>query len=123
MFGKRNEVGAQQAPVPAVPKNAGPGGDAFAGGAAVPNHIPDLNVPAAGTQFNGQAARPGSKSVPPAAAKPSKADSGLTARKSENYYDIKSTIFNAFIDAIDLTQLGQLDRSRPPGSLDLGLCG
>ena len=29
---------------------------------------------------------------------------------SDNYYDIKSTIFNALIDAIDLTQLGQLDR-------------
>ena len=34
----------------------------------------------------------------------------MSARKSENYYDIKSTIFNALIDAIDLTQLGQLDR-------------
>jgi pilus assembly protein CpaF len=31
-------------------------------------------------------------------------------RRSENYYDIKGTIFNALIDAIDLTQLGQLDR-------------
>jgi pilus assembly protein CpaF len=31
-------------------------------------------------------------------------------RRSENYYDIKSTIFNALIDAIDLTQLGQIDR-------------
>ena len=30
--------------------------------------------------------------------------------RSDNYYDIKSTIFNALIDAIDLTQLGQLDR-------------
>ncbi len=30
--------------------------------------------------------------------------------RSENYYDIKTTIFNALIDAIDLTQLGQLDR-------------
>ncbi len=30
-------------------------------------------------------------------------------RQSENYYDIKSTIFNALIDAIDLTQLGQID--------------
>jgi pilus assembly protein CpaF len=30
--------------------------------------------------------------------------------RSENYYDIKSTIFNALIDAIDLTQLAQLDR-------------
>jgi pilus assembly protein CpaF len=32
-------------------------------------------------------------------------------RKSANYYDIKSTIFNALIDAIDLTQLGQIDRA------------
>jgi pilus assembly protein CpaF len=31
-------------------------------------------------------------------------------RRSENYYDIKSTIFNALIDAIDLTQLSQIDR-------------
>lgn len=30
-------------------------------------------------------------------------------RQAENYYDIKSTIFNALIDAIDLTQLGQID--------------
>jgi pilus assembly protein CpaF len=30
--------------------------------------------------------------------------------RSENYYDIKTTIFNALIDAIDLTQLGQLNR-------------
>ncbi|HKQ94515.1 MAG TPA: CpaF family protein [Aestuariivirgaceae bacterium] len=32
------------------------------------------------------------------------------AKRSDNYYDIKSTIFNALIDAIDLTQLSQLDR-------------
>ena len=32
------------------------------------------------------------------------------SRRSDNYYDIKRTIFNALIDAIDLTQLGQLDR-------------
>ena len=31
-------------------------------------------------------------------------------KRSENYYDIKGTIFNALIDAIDLTQLAQLDR-------------
>jgi len=30
--------------------------------------------------------------------------------KPANYYDIKSSIFNALIDAIDLTQLGQIDR-------------
>ncbi|MEO0730717.1 MAG: CpaF family protein, partial [Pseudomonadota bacterium] len=31
--------------------------------------------------------------------------------KSEEYYDVKSTVFNALIDAIDLTQLAQLDPS------------
>ena len=110
MFGKRSDVGAQQAPVLPVPQTIAPNGDAFAGGAAVPSHIPDLNIPAAGAQFSGQAARPGSTSAPPAASKSKKAEPGLTARKSDNYYDIKSTIFNALIDAIDLTQLGQLDR-------------
>lgn len=37
-------------------------------------------------------------------------DSSQASRRSENYYDIKSTIFNALIDAIDLTQLSQIDR-------------
>ena len=110
MFGKRSDVGIQQSPALPVPQNAAPQGDAFAGGAAVPKHIPDLGMPAAGSQFSGQAARPGSTNIPPPAAKASKPDSTLTARKSENYYDIESTIFNALIDAIDLTQLGQLDR-------------
>jgi pilus assembly protein CpaF len=31
-------------------------------------------------------------------------------RRTQNYYDVKSVIFNALIDAIDLTQLAQLDR-------------
>ncbi len=34
----------------------------------------------------------------------------INYRRSDSYYDIKSSIFNALIDAIDLTQLGQLDR-------------
>jgi pilus assembly protein CpaF len=37
-------------------------------------------------------------------------DGGHSMRRSESYYDIKSTIFNALIDAIDLTQLSQIDR-------------
>lgn len=32
-------------------------------------------------------------------------------RRSENYYDVKSTVFNALIDAIDLTQLSRIDHS------------
>ena len=119
MFGKRSDVGATQPPVLPVPQPASPNGDAFAGGAAPTSHIPDLDVPAAGAKFSGQAARPGSKTVQPAAAKAPKSDSGITARKSESYYDIKSTIFNALIDAIDLTQLGQLDRDAARGLLGL----
>ena len=110
MFGKRSDAGAQQKPVLPVPQTVAPSSDAFAGGAAAPGHIPDLGIPAAGAQFSGQAARPGSKSIQAEAPKPPKSESSLTARKSESYYDIKSTIFNALIDAIDLTQLGQLDR-------------
>lgn len=41
----------------------------------------------------------------------SRSDSSQVNRRSENYYDIKSTIFNALIDAIDLTQLSQIDRA------------
>ena len=44
--------------------------------------------------------------APPAA----RFDPSQASRRSDNYYDIKSTIFNALIDAIDLTQLSQIDR-------------
>ena len=64
MFGKRSDVGAQQKPVLPIPQTVAPSSDAFAGGAAAPSHIPDLGIPAAGAQFSGQAARPGSKSIP-----------------------------------------------------------
>ncbi|MBW8708942.1 MAG: CpaF family protein, partial [Alphaproteobacteria bacterium] len=33
----------------------------------------------------------------------------MTDSRSEDYYQIKSTIFNALIDTIDLAQLSQLD--------------
>jgi len=43
--------------------------------------------------------------APPAPPRPKPA----TDTRSENYYQIKTTIFNALIDTIDLTQLAQLD--------------
>ena len=54
---------------------------------------------------------------PPAPASPPKrstADerarqSGETVRRSENFYDIKSAVFSALIDTIDLSQLARLD--------------
>src|SRR6478752_1082853 len=58
-----------------------------------------------------------SKLAPPPAAtlptgqtvKPSAAVRAITDNRSEDYYQIKSTIFNALIDTIDLAQLAQLD--------------
>jgi pilus assembly protein CpaF len=88
MFGKRTENSAPQGvPLPA-PSGAQPA-------AAKANFVPDVGV-----QQSRAAAAPAIQKTPPADA----------ARRSDSYYDIKSTIFNALIDAIDLTQLAQLDR-------------
>ncbi|MDO8839154.1 MAG: CpaF family protein [Parvibaculum sp.] len=48
--------------------------------------------------------------APKPAAKPAtKPTARASDHRSENYYQIKTTIFNALIDTIDLTQLAQLD--------------
>jgi pilus assembly protein CpaF len=52
-----------------------------------------------------QGGRPASSSLPPAPATPSAVDN----RRSEAYYETKSTIFGALIEAIDLAQLAKLD--------------
>jgi pilus assembly protein CpaF len=50
------------------------------------------------------------KAPPPKPAAPAKpASPRASDHRSENYYQIKTTIFNALIDTIDLTQLAQLD--------------
>ncbi|HMM15524.1 MAG TPA: CpaF family protein [Parvibaculum sp.] len=49
-------------------------------------------------------AAPARAATPPVTPKPR-----LPDQRSENYYQIKTTIFNALIDTIDLTQLAQLD--------------
>src|SRR5437870_2822771 len=97
MFGKR-EAGAGLPPAIPPPSN----GAAQIAGHSMPQHIPDLRVPPQPSAATGQPLAP-QPQVQPGAPKP-------PGRRSENYYDIKSTIFNALIDAIDLTQLSQLDR-------------
>ena len=47
-------------------------------------------------------------SPPIAPAKPQPAPS-MEARRSDNYYQVKATIFGALIEAIDLAQLAKLD--------------
>ena len=105
MFGKRTDAGTGTSLVPPPQANPGSGLNAPA---AAPGFIPELNVGQQPAFGGNQGARSGSEvptqHVPPPA---QKSDAN---RKSENYYDIKGTIFNALIDAIDLTQLGQLDR-------------
>ena len=86
MFGKRTENATPQGLPQALP------GAAPAPAAAQATFVPDVNVQ--------QRATPAAQPKP--AAEP--------GRRSESYYDIKGTIFNALIDAIDLTQLAQLDR-------------
>ena len=54
--------------------------------------------------------RPRRRPAPQAAPQPSKPAPRVVAdSRSEDYYQIKSTIFNALIDTIDLAQLAQLD--------------
>ena len=105
MFGKRSDENRQRPGMPAPGQAPAAPAALSAPGAA----IPDLPMPGQG--FGGQTARPAGQQQPaPAPAQPKKPEPQVAQRKSENYYDIKSTIFNALIDAIDLTQLGQLDR-------------
>ena len=50
------------------------------------------------------------KSAPAVAAAPVRAEPEAPKRRhSEEYYDVKTTVFNALIDTIDLTQLAKLD--------------
>jgi pilus assembly protein CpaF len=99
MFGKRGDTDSRQSGAsPMPPRGLDPPAPSHAAAAS----IPDLDV-----KPQRQMAPAGSPSRAGAQPKPK---SDVASRKSDSYYDIKSTIFNALIDAIDLTQLGQLDR-------------
>src|SRR5580765_8572899 len=98
MFGKRsatNEALAQKAPPP--PAQVG-----------LP---PKADTPPAP---RAAAAAPASQAPRPDALKPSQpARVVVTDNKSEDYYQIKTTIFSALIDTLDLAQLAQLDPDSP----------
>jgi pilus assembly protein CpaF len=93
MFGKRsatNEALAPKAPPPPAPVGLPPKAD-------TPPPAPRTATPAS------QAPR--SEALKPSQA----ARVVVTDNKSEDYYQIKTTIFSALIDTIDLAQLAQLD--------------
>ena len=107
MFGKRGEGSTTQPPVqPAVPESE-PQQAASAPAAAQAQAIPGLDLGGASAAQPAEAAPEAAAPAKPAPPKPARESK---SGRSENYYDIKTTIFNALIDAIDLTQLGQLER-------------
>jgi len=70
---------------------------------------PAAQAPAAGAPASSVTPRQQSA---PAAPAPAPAPAVETQRRhSEEYYDVKTTVFNALIDTIDLTQLAKLDSS------------
>src|SRR5579863_10283311 len=73
-------------------------------------NAPPRVAPEAPQAAPAQAAAQGVKQTAQVAPQPSKPlVRAITDTRSEDYYQIKSTIFNALIDTIDLAQLAQLD--------------
>jgi pilus assembly protein CpaF len=60
--------------------------------------------PAAASKFQTQKG-----GAPTSESQPVQAEMPAARRHSEEYYDVKTTVFNALIDTIDLTQLAKLD--------------
>ncbi|MGH1419965.1 MAG: CpaF family protein [Hyphomicrobiaceae bacterium] len=89
MFGKRSKDGASPQPA----RKPAP--------AAAPTPAP------APQQQPAAAAAPPKKAAPP----PPAPEPERQKQRSEEYYDVKTTVFNALIDTIDLTQLAKLEVS------------
>ena len=100
MFGKRSGSSSETKPAAAQApaKAAAPAFTANAAGNAAPFPSSGLGAPIASPPL--APARPS----PPPAPHPV-----VDARRSETYYHVKSTIFGALIEAIDLAQLAKLD--------------
>jgi pilus assembly protein CpaF len=105
MFGRRSaEADAPRAsdPVAAKPKSAAPAGAAKPSVAAA--------KPAAATQPGGPQKKAAGATPPPRVpATASKTQPIEIGGRSDEYFQTKTTIFNALIDTIDLSQLAQLD--------------
>ena len=93
MFGRRSSE-------PGAPGRAVP--------AATPAKEPTPRQTAARVERAQPAAQPAPAEARPATPRP-EAPPAPERRRSEEYYDVKTTVFNALIDTIDLTQLAKLD--------------
>src|SRR5580765_4132329 len=70
-----------------------------------PVALPRVATEAAAPATSAPAPKPAAQMAP----KPSSPMARVVENRSDDYYQIKSTIFNALIDTIDLAQLAQLD--------------
>src|SRR5688572_24096220 len=103
MFGKRTV----SEPVFGKPmKSAGGAATARESANTPPRVVPANEAPAVVPAPGGGAFK---AIAPQMAPKPSATPVRVTENRSDDYYQIKSTIFNALIDTIDLAQLAQLD--------------
>jgi pilus assembly protein CpaF len=119
MFGKRGDFDGQSPPSPqAIPSGGDPsavaadGHPAGTGDLPVPD-LPPMQAPSSvqsGTPVGGDMVADASSRLPPVMPAQETKPQKKIQQRSEDYYNIKTTIFNALIDAIDLTQLSQLDR-------------
>ena len=115
MFGKRNGAGGAPPGAPTPPPE--PAVEAPAQPAVTAEHeVPDLPPiqPAPAGMEPSEPAPPdppmAQPAPPPEQPAPPPAMDHAGPARSEEYYAVKTTIFNALIDTIDLTQLAQLDR-------------
>ena len=101
MFGRRTGISERPAapPEPAVPS----GSERDAGSAPAPSQP-------SGHQASSEPAAPKAPTPPAPPPPPPAADREEPgSKRTDDYYNVKTTIFNALIDTIDLTQLAQLD--------------
>ena len=108
MFGKRNTTADVRPPAPAEPVKttaAPPLQPDAPAAAAQPVEAPRAPFPSEGLGAPLVTPPPAARRTPAAAAVPTAIDS----RRSDAYYEVKSVIFGALIEAIDLAQLARLD--------------
>jgi pilus assembly protein CpaF len=112
MFGKRNA----SAPTPAARTGPTPAAHPAAALAAPASEaskpLPATPKPAPAAAPKKPAYDPalrGKGDMPPAQQAEAAKTKAAERKRSEEYYDIKTTVFNALIDTIDLTQLAKLD--------------
>ncbi|HET7192994.1 MAG TPA: hypothetical protein VFI98_13935, partial [Pseudolabrys sp.] len=111
MFGKRSATSdaLAPAPVPHLPAAAAP---PLQPPPEAPNSPPSAPVETGRTPFpsDGLGAPLVAAPIAPRQAAPTTAvPTSVDTRRSEDYYETKSTIFGALIEAIDLAQLARLD--------------